>query len=311
MKQHCILLMLICMPAFLSAQVGIGTNTPNTKALLDLSSSNKGLLLPRLTSSDRVNMQLTTADAGMMVYQSNGVKGIYSFNGTTWIYHAPMDGGVVNGSTLRWDGSKWQTVTNFFNQGFAIGIGTTNPNNLLHLNTTSVPYNRIQFTNSATGPVDTDGLIMGISNNNAVEPGAAHIVQQEENDLWLGTNAVERIRIKASGDVGIGTNEPDARLDVNGTVRLGAEGSILHGIMRNDFVIDPPVMDNMSEWSVTVDFPHATMDAVVYASPGIDVDGMAICYSRVSAPNSITIKLMNMSTQIDPPAFTMHVAVIQ
>ncbi len=40
---------------FLSAQsVGIGTTTPNTFSMLDISSSNKGLLLPRIALTSTI-----------------------------------------------------------------------------------------------------------------------------------------------------------------------------------------------------------------------------------------------------------------
>jgi type VI protein secretion system component Hcp len=46
------------------AQVGIGTTTPNTNAVLDLSSSNKALLLPRVADTSVV----ASPAAGMVVY---------------------------------------------------------------------------------------------------------------------------------------------------------------------------------------------------------------------------------------------------
>ena len=47
-----IIAMLLLAPIFVLAQqnVGIGTTTPNANAILDLSSSNKGLLIPRLSN---------------------------------------------------------------------------------------------------------------------------------------------------------------------------------------------------------------------------------------------------------------------
>ena len=41
------------MPHELSAQVGIGTTAPDASSLLDLTSNSKGLLVPRMTRSER------------------------------------------------------------------------------------------------------------------------------------------------------------------------------------------------------------------------------------------------------------------
>ena len=135
----------------ISAQVGIGTLTPNTKSLLELNSSTKGLLLPRMNATERAGMSLTATDAGMMVYQTVSPKGIYLWDGANWIFSAPVDNGGATGHTLRWDGTKWASVSNLFNQGTSIGIGTQNPNTQLHINSNSSPTTRLQFTNSFTG----------------------------------------------------------------------------------------------------------------------------------------------------------------
>ena len=41
----------------------------------------------------------------------------------------------------------------------------------------------------------------------------------EDNTLSMSTNGVERIRINSSGNVGIGTTSPTAKLDVVGDIK--------------------------------------------------------------------------------------------
>lgn len=75
--------------------VGIGTHTPNANAKLEISASNKGLLLPRVTLTATNNVSPLTAHvAGMEVYNtatnttSNGNEvfpGRYINDGTQWI----------------------------------------------------------------------------------------------------------------------------------------------------------------------------------------------------------------------------------
>lgn len=66
-----------------SGSAGIGTTTPNASALLDMVSTSKGLLIPRMTQAQR-NAIITPATA-LMIYQTNGTKGFYYFNGTKWL----------------------------------------------------------------------------------------------------------------------------------------------------------------------------------------------------------------------------------
>jgi hypothetical protein len=72
------------------AQTGIGTTTPDPSAKLDVYSTNKGFLPPRMTSTQRGN--ITSPAPGLMVYQTDGTSGLYYYNGSAWIY-------IINSTT--------------------------------------------------------------------------------------------------------------------------------------------------------------------------------------------------------------------
>ena len=67
-----------------NAQVGIGTTNPNASAQLDVSSTTKGFLPPRMIASQRA--AISSPVAGLMVYQTDGIKGLYYYDGTSWIF---------------------------------------------------------------------------------------------------------------------------------------------------------------------------------------------------------------------------------
>ena len=69
----------------LSAQVGIGTAEPNASAALEIKSTTRGLLPPRMTKVQRD--VIATPEAGLMVYCTNcGANGeMQIYNGTTWV----------------------------------------------------------------------------------------------------------------------------------------------------------------------------------------------------------------------------------
>ena len=68
-----------------SAQTGIGTTTPNSQAILDITSTQKGLLLPRLTAAQQTTLAgtLTSAQTGMLVRDSITGK-VLCWGGTAW-----------------------------------------------------------------------------------------------------------------------------------------------------------------------------------------------------------------------------------
>jgi len=62
--------------------VGIGTTTPDTSAQLDVNSTSKGFLTPRITAAQRKAI-LSPAN-GLLVYQTDYPSGFYFFKGGVW-----------------------------------------------------------------------------------------------------------------------------------------------------------------------------------------------------------------------------------
>jgi hypothetical protein len=60
--------------------VGIGTQTPNSSAMLDISSTSKGLLIPRMTENEK--SQIANPATGLLIWQTDGTPGFY-YNGGT------------------------------------------------------------------------------------------------------------------------------------------------------------------------------------------------------------------------------------
>jgi hypothetical protein len=65
-----------------NGNVGIGTTTPNTSAQLDVSSTTKGFLPPRMTSAQRD--AITTPEEGLMIYNTT-TKTPNFYDGTEWV----------------------------------------------------------------------------------------------------------------------------------------------------------------------------------------------------------------------------------
>lgn len=86
MKSKTLTLLLFIAVSFtftLNAQVGIGNATPNSSAMLDVTSTTKGLLTPRMTAVQRA--AISSPATGLIVYQTDGIAGFYYYTGGAWV----------------------------------------------------------------------------------------------------------------------------------------------------------------------------------------------------------------------------------
>lgn len=109
--------LLFCTNAF--AQVGINTNAPNASSVLDINSSNKGVLFPQydLVVLNSTSSPVSNPTDGLIIYNSGGAstfpKGYYIWVRTQW-------------QRLIASGSEPQNMSLIINSGVLIPTGSTN-----------------------------------------------------------------------------------------------------------------------------------------------------------------------------------------
>lgn len=104
--------LLLCLITYsVQGQVGIGTDTPNTSARLDVSATDKGFLPPRISlTSATDNSTILTPATGLLIYNTatagtipnNVSPGYYYWNGNSWV--------KISGGTIL-DNSKSSSFT--------------------------------------------------------------------------------------------------------------------------------------------------------------------------------------------------------
>jgi len=176
-------------------RVGIGTDSPAAK--LQVSDSNNDL-----------QMRIGSLTAGISPYFR--LQGKNAANTTN--YYADIELDAENGKLIFNDpgtsgGSVGQNPMVLDSSG-NVGIGTTSPDETLHLHKAGTNY--LKITNNTTGEGSADGLVIG----NLASDGAAIMWNYENARLVFGTNNTERMRIDSSGRVGIGITSPPALLSI-------------------------------------------------------------------------------------------------
>ena len=199
----------------LSQRVAINEDgsAPVASAILDIKSTNKGLLAPRMTQAQRD--AIPTPVAGLFIYQTDGTPGYYVHNGTSW---APMAGAGT---------SKW--ITNGVhiynsNSGF-VGIGTSTPNSAFEIRGNGAQQ-RI------TDPVSGNSLVLQGGAGGNMKVTGFNYNSFTAQPLYLSVDGANTIINQGAGYVGIGTSSPGNKLTVysnfygiehtDGSVRLSS-----------------------------------------------------------------------------------------
>lgn len=104
----------------LNAQVAINTDgsQPDASAILDVKSNTKGILIPRMLETERLN--INSPAKGLMVYQTDGSEGFYYYDGGKWNY-------IGNENNDLWTRDSSNSYTYLSNSTDNVGIGTSSP----------------------------------------------------------------------------------------------------------------------------------------------------------------------------------------
>jgi hypothetical protein len=174
-----------------SVAINTDGSAAHSSALLDIKSTTKGMLAPRMNSAQRI--AIATPAAGLLVYDTD-TNSCWFYNGTAW--NVLSAGSSTNYWSLNGSDIYKNTTGN-------VGIGTTTPANKLTVQTLTNSYG---ITHS-DGTI-TVGTYIGLG------------------DGWLGTksnhplafftnNSLQQMTLTTAGKFGIGTTTPPTILTIH------------------------------------------------------------------------------------------------
>jgi hypothetical protein len=235
------------------SQVGVNVAVPDASAELEILSTNKGFIIPRMTQAQRT--AIASPANGLMVFQTTAPIGLFYYNVSTWVQLSTWQitgntgtNKIVNklGTTdsnpviFRTEGTEKMRIDANGN----VGIGTNNPNLSLDLLGTLRIEDGTQgvgriLTSNANGSIKWENSsALGFSGwsltgNTGISP-TNYIGTSTNQDFYIKTNSIidpsVKIRIlgdnlttpSASGNIGIGlTAAPTSKVHVQGNILGG------------------------------------------------------------------------------------------
>jgi hypothetical protein len=264
MKAKFIIITFLAFSATVSGQtVGIGSTsfTPNASSVLELRTTTAGFLMPRMTEVQRD--AIVAPAEGLLIYQNNNTKGFKYYDGSAWVpfggaagadnfgNHIATSNIQLNDFWLSNDGgNEGIRVANNGN----VGIGTASPAEVLQVAGKILVNNDIYDDNGDMRLSGDDDVYITMDYNN--DDADTRAIRFGKNSMTAPT---ELMRISESGNVGIGTSSPVAKLNVG-----DAAGATLY-LTREDNT----TMANDVLGSLLFDSTDDTTPSTVDASAGI------------------------------------------
>lgn len=210
--------------------VGIGTTKPDQSAALDINSSNKGLLMPRMSLQQRNSIQ--NPANGLMVFQTDFLSGFYYYDGSEW----KTVGGNTNANSVAIDPFDWSFTGNSVSS--TAFLGTTNNEPLrFQVNNTFSGIVSPAGSNAATMYGFNTGARIGVSGLANTAIGYASMggevlttVTGSDNNA-MGYNALSRITT-GSGNVAVGSSA--LKNLTGGASNFGLGGSALRDLTNGN-----------------------------------------------------------------------------
>lgn len=204
-----------------------------------------------------------------------------------------------------------------------IGINTSKPLSRLHIfngssGISATPADELIIENSGNNYIQMmnpqaseAGITFGLPSS--IVSGGVFYNNGGAGALQFRNNGNQnRMTIISNGNIGVGTTTPTTKLDINGTAKIGTNGTAINEIIKVTVNRDIPSVAANGQQAVTFTVANAALNSSVYISPASALPaGLIISYARVSVAGTVEVVFYNVkTTAIDPAAMNFFITVV-
>ncbi|MBC7412036.1 MAG: hypothetical protein H7331_06235, partial [Bacteroidia bacterium] len=236
-----VVLLLTSLNTYSQNNVGIGTTTPNSKAILELQATDKGFIAPRMTGAQMLAIPVTAVESALLIYNTDS-SCYHFYNGMAWknLCNNNLDTALINKAIKNYLSSNSTTIINILKGDTALfnyvtinnaNINTltvdTNITNVAIINSADIKI--LKVDSSVTNYAEIKNLQGGWASMDSLKIGGKNIMTTISDSIaaqaWLlkgnNTTATNKLGTLNAQDLHIVANNVEAITINNGTRNVG------------------------------------------------------------------------------------------
>ena len=280
MRNKILLFFAITISMYSSAQVGIGTSNPDASSVLEIQSTSKGLLIPKLSKTQRD--AINSPAVGLLLYQIDNNPGFYYYTASnTWIRIGEET--IITANTASITTNQGAITTNTSSITTNQGAITTNTSSIT-ANINDIATNTASIT-SNLGVIGSNTISI-TSNQGAITTNTSSITSNTNKIAANTASITSNLRVIGSNTISITSNQGAI------TTNTASITSNINNIVLKAPLASPNFTGIINSAGINI---SGTVTATAFVGDGSGLTGITGISSNKTVLSTITIEASELN----------------
>ena len=280
MRNKILLFFAITISMYSSAQVGIGTSNPDASSVLEIQSTSKGLLIPKLSKTQRD--AINSPAVGLLLYQIDNNPGFYYYTASnTWIRIGEET--IITANTASITTNQGAITTNTSSITTNQGAITTNTSSIT-ANINDIATNTA-FITSNLGVIGSNTISI-TSNQGAITTNTSSITSNTNKIAANTASITSNLRVIGSNTISITSNQGAI------TTNTASITSNINNIVLKAPLASPNFTGIINSAGINI---SGTVTATAFVGDGSGLTGITGISSNKTVLSTITIEASELN----------------